>query len=91
MIQSARVLLLLSLVSTASMAYADESARISFAKQIRPIFNKQCTACHGGVKQAADISFAYKDQVVAPEGSIVVPGNPDESELMARILSLIHI
>ena len=87
MIQSARVLLLLSLVSTASMAYADESARISFAKQIRPIFNKQCTACHGGVKQAADISFAYKDQVVAPEGSIVVPGNPDESELMARITS----
>ena len=88
MIQSARMLLLLSLIWPASMIFADETAKeISFAKQIRPIFNKHCTACHGGVKQAADISFAYKDQVVAPEGSIVEPGNPDDSELMARIIS----
>jgi hypothetical protein len=65
----------------------DSSNKISFSKQIRPIFNKHCTACHGGVKQAADISFAYRDQVVAPEGSIVEPGEPDDSELIARIIS----
>ena len=88
MIQPARILLLLSLALPLSTAFADETAKeISFAKQIRPIFNKHCTACHGGVKQAAGISFAYKDDVVAPEGSIVEPGNPDDSELMARIIS----
>ncbi len=65
----------------------DSSEKVSFSKQIRPIFNKHCTACHGGVKQAADISFAYRDQVVAPEGWIVEPGKPNDSELVARIVS----
>lgn len=77
-----------ALLLVASKSFAEEpNSKISFSKQIRPIFNKHCTACHGGVKQAADISFAYKEQVVAPEGSIVTPGDPDDSELMSRITS----
>jgi mono/diheme cytochrome c family protein len=79
--------LLLTMVAVLNCATAEEPARISFSKQIRPILNKHCTACHGGVKQAADVSFVYRDQVVAPEGWIVEPGEPDDSELVARIIS----
>ncbi len=61
--------------------------RIDFNRDVRPIFIKHCTACHGGVKQAADISFVYADQVVAPEGWIVEPGEPDESILLERVVS----
>ncbi|SMP74833.1 Planctomycete cytochrome C [Neorhodopirellula lusitana] len=59
---------------------------VDFNEHIRPIFNQHCTACHGGVKQAADISFVYKDQVLPPEGWIVEPGSPEDSILIQRIL-----
>lgn len=72
-----------------AIAVADDPALpsvVSFNKDIRPIFNEHCTACHGGVKQAADISFVYRDQVLPPDGWIVEPGEPDESLLIERVL-----
>lgn len=65
---------------------ADDSP-ISFGQQIRPILNAHCTACHGGVKQAADISFVYRDQVLPPDGWVIEPGDPDASIMVERILS----
>ncbi|NNE00539.1 MAG: DUF1553 domain-containing protein [Pirellulaceae bacterium] len=72
-----------------SLASAEDAALpkvVSFNEHIRPIFNQHCVACHGGVKQAADISFVYKDQVLPPDGWIVEPGEPDESLLIERVL-----
>ena len=66
---------------------ADE---ISFNRDIRPIFLKNCTACHGGVKEAGGISFIYRDRALskAESGEIaIVPGKPDSSEIMRRIRS----
>ncbi|MEO1526337.1 MAG: PSD1 and planctomycete cytochrome C domain-containing protein [Planctomycetota bacterium] len=60
---------------------------VSFNDSIRPLFNKHCTACHGGVQQAADISFAYRDSVLPPEGYLVEPGDPEASILIERVLS----
>lgn len=60
--------------------------RVDFDRDVRPIFTAHCTACHGGVKQAADISFVYREQVLPPEGWIVEPGAPDESILVERIV-----
>ena len=34
---------------------------VDFNADIRPILNQNCTACHGGVKAAGDISFVYRD------------------------------
>lgn len=70
------------------IAGADEielPAEINFSEHIRPIFNKHCTACHGGVKQAADISFVYKEQVLPPDGWIVEPGDAEASLLIERV------
>ena len=61
---------------------------VSFTRDIRPLLNEYCMGCHGGVKQAGDLSFKYRSKVFesAKSGAIaVVPGRPDESELMARI------
>ena len=72
------------------LALSDDPATaslIDFNEHIRPIFNSHCTACHGGVKQAADISFAYRDQVLPPDGWIVEPGDPDASSLIERVVS----
>lgn len=60
---------------------------VNFSRDIRPIFNAHCSSCHGGVKQLGDVSFVYRDQVVAPDGFVVEPGDPEESALIQRVLS----
>ena len=65
-------------------------AGIDFAHDIRPILNANCTACHGGVKEAGEISFIYRDLALGKGKSgktVIVPGNPDASEMIARITS----
>jgi mono/diheme cytochrome c family protein len=64
--------------------------QVDFNRDIRPIFNAHCITCHGGVKQAGGVSFSYREQALgkAKSGrSIVVPGNPRASEMIARITS----
>ncbi|MDB4143361.1 PSD1 and planctomycete cytochrome C domain-containing protein [Akkermansiaceae bacterium] len=76
---------ILLLLATASFLKADE---IDFARDIRPILNANCTSCHGGVKMSGDVSFIYRDLVIAKGKSgktTVVPGDPDASEMMVRI------
>lgn len=64
------------------------AARVDFAREIRPIFNERCVACHGGVKQAGGLSFLMHDRVLKPtkSGAVpVVPGDPDASEVVFRV------
>jgi hypothetical protein len=64
--------------------------QIDFNRDIRPIFNANCMACHGGVKQASNVSFSYREQALGRGKSgrpTVVPGNPQASELIARVSS----
>ncbi|MCC6231361.1 MAG: PSD1 domain-containing protein [Verrucomicrobiales bacterium] len=61
-----------------------------FNRDIRPLFAKHCTACHGGVKAAGKISFVYRDMALAAGKSgqrAIVPGQPDDSELLRRVVS----
>lgn len=65
-----------------------EPTQVDFACDIRPILNKNCVGCHGGVKRAGKISFIYRDAVVATNAADekpIHPGDPDNSELIYRI------
>ncbi|MFK7851902.1 MAG: PSD1 and planctomycete cytochrome C domain-containing protein [Akkermansiaceae bacterium] len=66
------------------------SAEIQFTRDVQPILNKNCIACHGGVKEAGGVSFIFRDQVLGEGESgkiVVVPGKPEESEMIARIIT----
>ena len=56
---------------------------VDFDREVRPILNTHCVACHGGVKQASDLSFIYRDQAL----SAITPGDAGDSEMIRRILS----
>ncbi len=51
---------------------------------------KHCTACHGGVKEASQISFIYRAKAMGKGKSgehPIVPGKPAESNMLRRIRS----
>ena len=63
---------------------------ISFNDHIRPILNKNCTNCHGGVKREAGLSLLFREDALAELESgnrAIVPGSAQRSELYARLLS----
>ena len=62
---------------------------VSYNQDIRPIFNKKCLACHGGVKQLGDFSLLFEEEAFSSTESgvqAIIPGNASKSELMRRIL-----
>ncbi len=59
----------------------ESAEQISFSTDIRPLLNRRCVSCHGGVKQAADLTFLMKDSTLA----IIEPGEPDDSYLLERV------
>ncbi len=69
---------------------AEGGDRVDFSRDIRPILNKNCTSCHGGVKEAGKISFVSRERAMA-EGKSgkhpLVPGDPAHSDMLRRIRS----
>jgi hypothetical protein len=69
---------------------APATGRTEFSRDIRPLFAHHCTACHGGVKAAAGLSFLYRDKALSRGKSgefAIVPGAPEKSELIRRVTS----
>ena len=63
---------------------------VDFSRDIRPVFNQNCVSCHGGVRQKNNVSFIFREEALGVGLSghrTIVPGDPDGSELMKRVLS----
>ena len=69
----------------ASAAETRAPAAVDFEAQIRPLLNRHCVACHGGVTQAGDVSFVTAEDVLPPDGWVVEPGDAANSTLIQRI------
>ena len=64
------------------------SDKVDFSTQVKPILNKHCIACHGGVKKAGGLSLLFRDEALAKTKSgkpAILPGDADHSEFIARL------
>jgi len=61
---------------------------IDYSSQVKPILNKKCIACHGGVKKNGGVSFLFREEMITEGESgkmAVLPGKPSQSEVIRRI------
>ena len=63
---------------------ADTSAPVSFTKDLRPLLNANCNACHKPDKSKFDLDMTTYASLMkgSKKGAIVVPGDPAKSKLL---------
>src|SRR5690349_14536120 len=84
-------------IVTASLAfiaavfvYSTSAHRVDYITDVKPILNKKCITCHGGVRRQADLSFLFRSEALQKAKSgryAIVPGHPEKSEMIRRINS----
>ena len=73
-----------------ALAEENVASKVDFNQQIRPIFTQHCSSCHGGVKQAGDVSFVYHTYrgfliwAVQEEHRVIAP--PDDALILLKRL-----
>lgn len=68
--------------------FTTSERKVDFSADVKPILNKKCITCHGGVRAKAGFSVLFRDEALAKTESgkpAIIPGDPDASELMRRI------
>ncbi|MEK9517696.1 MAG: DUF1549 domain-containing protein, partial [Flavobacteriaceae bacterium] len=61
---------------------------IDFTTHVKPILNKHCISCHGGVKKNAGCSVLFESEALGATESgkpAIIPGSARKSELIQRL------
>jgi len=83
-------LLALSALSLLLLAVAPmlAPAPIDYAVEVKPILNRNCLSCHGGVRKKAGFSLLFEEEALAATASgkpAILPGDADHSEMIRRL------
>ena len=65
-----------------------KSNKVDYSTQIKPILNKHCIACHGGVKKIGGFSLLFRTDALAKTKSgkpAIIPFHPEKSDFIARL------
>jgi mono/diheme cytochrome c family protein len=80
---------ILPLVPGVAAPPARQARAVEFRKDIRPIFTRSCLACHGAKRRDGGLRLDLRSRALegGDSGPAIVPGNPDQSELLRRLTS----
>lgn len=84
------VSLLLSAIVVVGLFTFQKEDPIDFSAQVKPILNKHCITCHGGVKKSGGFSLLFENEAFAKAESgksAIIAGDADHSEFIKRLTS----
>jgi hypothetical protein len=74
--------------SSCCLLLACQQKKIDFSTEVKPILNKRCISCHGGVKQNGGFSVLFRQEALDTTESgkyAIIPGDPSHSEMIRRL------
>ncbi|MEO6218972.1 MAG: c-type cytochrome domain-containing protein, partial [Ginsengibacter sp.] len=85
-----KLVIIITIFAVAVIVFTFSTSRqiVDFSTQVKPIINKNCITCHGGVRRQADFSLLFRSDALAKAKSgkyPIIPGDPDHSEMIRRI------
>jgi len=83
---SALVIVAAALLPGTPVAGADVSQLVSYDREVRPLLSDKCYHCHGPEEERREAGLRL-DTAEGLTEWVVLPGEPDESELIRRISS----
>jgi len=82
-----RSLFVIPLVMVLSHHLPAADGVINFNRDIRPILSNNCFACHGPDEKSQKAGLRLDTRAEAVSSGAIVPGQPEASELLRRVLS----
>ena len=84
------VLSILAILVASAVLLMPYEKTVDFNTEVKPIINKKCISCHGGVKKQGGFSFLFEKEALSATKSgkpAIIPGNPEDSEMIKRLSS----
>lgn len=84
------IIALLLLFSAVVVYWLMPKDEIDYNTQVKPILNKHCISCHGGVKQNGGFSLLFEEDAkgnTAEGRPAIIPGHASRSEMFRRLIS----
>lgn len=75
-------------LGAAGFSFMVSGHTVDYNTEVKPIFNKKCITCHGGVKRQSGFSLLFRSEALAVNKSgkaAIIPGDPSHSELIRRL------
>ena len=81
-------IVLIIVLGATGFSYFTSSHTIDYNTEVKPILNKKCITCHGGVKRQGGFSVLFRSEAMAINKSgkaAIIPGDPSHSEMIRRL------
>lgn len=81
-------IILILVLGAAGFSFMLSGHTVDYNTEVKPIFNKKCITCHGGVKRQSGFSLLFRSEALAVNKSgkaAIIPGDPSHSELIRRL------
>jgi hypothetical protein len=74
--------------TTKSLYEGSQTNKVDYSTQVKPLLNKHCISCHGGVKKIGGFSLLFRSDALAKTKSgkpAIIPFHPEQSDFIARL------